>query len=98
MWRCGPSLRPWLSFVPGFGFPEPLTSYVLALPLVWCAMRFGLIWPGVVAGFVVALDVPWPFQGYNPAELAAWILCGVLAWRYCGDGLRSFPGGGGWRP
>lgn len=91
-------IAPWVvaatlaaAYVPGFGWPEPLTSYLAALPLVWCAMRYGPTWVWAGGMMLVALAVPWPFLGYNPAELAGWILFGVLAWRYCGDWSSTLP-------
>jgi hypothetical protein len=68
------------AFVPGFGFPEPLTVYLVALGLVDLALTFDVV-PLAMAGcFLVAIQPGvWPIPSYSPFELAAWVMLGILA-------------------
>jgi hypothetical protein len=74
------------AYVPGFGFPEPLTMYLLALPIVWVAWRFDALWLALVIMVLMAVQGGlWPLPSYSPWEMAAWLLVGMLMHRRAGD-------------
>jgi hypothetical protein len=74
------------AFVPGFGFPEPLTIYLVGLGLVDLALTYDVVPIALCVCFVVALQPDlWPIPSYSPFELAGWLMVGYLAVEFRGD-------------